>query len=152
MQLIRYYYWQGATIAFLFLTYLRVLRSGVSLTKVKVKSDLLYPLSGSQSNNAGGIEFTNNKIKIRKQDPRKKRDELILKSWTGGLLSFCSIMGATFSLYKLLPAIYSNGCHHRHSWAMSAYPGATFALIESLISLSCLALLLVAASLTALLD
>jgi len=119
----------------------------------------MYPLSGShQSTNAAaefggpGITFTNNKIKIRKQDPRKQRDELILKSWTGGLLSFCSIMGAVFSLYKLLPAIYSNGCHHRHSWAMSAYPGATFALIESLISLACLALLIVAVSLTALLD
>ena len=31
-QLIRYFYWQGATLLFLFITYIRVLLSGVSLT------------------------------------------------------------------------------------------------------------------------
>ena len=144
----------------LFLTYLRVLRSGVSLTQIK--SDLMYPLTSQSSSTttsqqeflqsgSPGIEFSNNKIKIRKENPCKLRDTLILKSCTGALLGLCSVTGALFSLCKLLPAIYTNACHWKHSWVLTAYPGATFALIESLISISCLALLLVAVLLTAIL-
>mmetsp|Transcript_40359 Transcript_40359/g.52891 ORF Transcript_40359/g.52891 Transcript_40359/m.52891 type:complete len:162 (+) Transcript_40359:424-909(+) len=97
------------------------------------------------------IEFLNNKIKIRSEDPCRRRDLLILKSWTGALLGLCSVMSALFSLFQLLPAIYRSTCHLKDTWSMSQYPGATFALIESLTSLSCLLLLVVAATLTVLL-
>ncbi len=115
LQLFYYYYCQGATILLLFLTYLRVLRSGVSLTQIK--SDLMYPLASSTQaqdflqSGSPGIEFSNNKIKIRKENPCKKRDTLILKSCTGALLGLSSVTGALFSLFKLLPAIYTNACH-----------------------------------------
>jgi len=51
-------------------------------------------------------EFMNNKIKIRRADPTKLRDYLILKSSSGALLGLCSIMCVLFSIFKLLPAIY----------------------------------------------
>ena len=57
-------------------------------------------------------------------------------------------MSALFSLFMVLPAIYSSGCHAKATWSLSKYPGATFATFECLISLSCLALLLLAAVLT----
>jgi len=98
------------------------------------------------------IEFMNNTIKIKREDPSKLRDQLILNSWTGAILALCSIMCVIFSLLKLLPAIYSSGCHTKHTWSMSKYPGASFALIEALISVAFLALLAIAAVLTFVID
>ena len=94
----------------------------------------------------------NNKVKIKKEDPRRQRDTLILKSWTGALLGICSIMCALFSLFKLLPAIYASNCHIEHSWSANRYPGASFALIESLVNISFLGLLLIGGTLTVVLD
>ena len=94
----------------------------------------------------------NNTIKIRREDPCQRRDFIILKSWSGALLSFCSVMCALFSLLKLLPAIYASSCHIAGTWNLSRYPGATFALIESLTSLAFLALLILASALTVMLD
>ena len=94
----------------------------------------------------------NNTIKIKRDDPRRQRDQLILNSWTGAILSLCSVMAALFSCFSLLPAIYSLSCHSKHSWSRSHYPGASFALTEALISISFLALLLFAAILTFVLD
>ena len=67
-QLLWYYYWQATVIFLLAVTYLRILRSGVSLMK--------------SSSSTGGsivagvdpdaqIEFMNNTIKIRREDPCK---------------------------------------------------------------------------------
>ena len=98
------------------------------------------------------VEFINNKIQIKREDPCLKRDQLILNSVTGVLLALSSISCAVFSLIKLLPAMYSSSCHTKNTWAMSAYPGANFALIESLISIAFLALLIQAAIFTVILS
>ena len=95
------------------------------------------------------IEFMNNKIKIRRADPSLYRDHLILKSSSGALLGLCSVMCVLFSIFKLLPAIYQPGCHTKHTWSMSKYPGASFALFEALTSLAFLSLLVIAALLSA---
>ena len=150
--MLRYYYFQASTIFFLLVTYVRILRSGVSLTATKTDDS-----SGATSYSAfdGGstqIEFIGNTIKIRREDPRRQRDQLILKSWTGALLAICSVMGALFSLVKLMPAIYGSKCHLKNSFSISKYPGASFALAESLVSVTCLALLALAALLTFALD
>ena len=102
--------------------------------------------------NSAQIEFMNNTIKIKREDPSQRRDFIILKSWTGALLGICSVMCTIFSLVRLLPAIYGSGCHIAGTWNLSRYPGATFALIESLTSLAFLALLILAAFLSVILD
>ena len=94
----------------------------------------------------------NNTIKIRREDPCQRRDFLILKSWSGALLGLLSVLSTLFALTKLLPTIYSSSCHIEGSWNLSRYPGATFALIESLASLTFLVMLLQAAFLTFTLD
>ena len=144
-QLVWYYYWQGSILLFLMITYLRVLHSGALSggSKTDIEDAAAAFTGGNPS-----IEFLNNKIKIRSEDPCKRRDLLILKSWTGALLGLCSVISALFSLVKLLPAIYRSSCHLKDTWSMSQYPGATFALIESLTSLACLLLLAVAGTLT----
>lgn len=154
MQLIRYYYWQGAILLFLMVTYLRILRSEThSLEKGSTRSDFAQPLTSVPfDGTAPQIEFMNNTIKIRSEDPFIVRDNLILKSWTGALLGFCSVMSALFAATKLLPALYGSSCHAKNTWYLSKYPGATFALVESLTSISFLALLLVALMLMGLLD
>lgn len=113
-QLYRYYYWQGAILLFLGITYIRILRSGVS-------SLVSYEGSGAGSMSKGfdpnaQIEFMNNTIKIRRDDPRRLRDDILLNSSTGALLAICSIMGTLFSMFSLMPAIYSMSCHSKHSW------------------------------------
>ena len=111
------------------------------------------PLSATSfAGSSPQIEFTNNTIKIRKDDPFKKRDRLILNSWTGALLALCSIVCTLFSMMRLLPAVYGSGCHAKKTWSMSVYPGATFAIVESLTSISCLVLLALAGLLTFALD
>lgn len=152
-----YYYWQGSILLFLIITYLRVLHSGALLVKPQAKGQAATgsadyielkgvgnQISLTTDSTQPSIVFNNNKIKIRTQDPCRRRDLLILKSWTGALLGLCSIMSAFFSLIKLMPAIYRSSCHQRHTWTMSQYPGATFALLESLASLACLGLLFIA--------
>jgi hypothetical protein len=51
-----------------------------------------------------------------------------------------------------MPAIYASHCHTKNTWSMSRYPGATFALVESLISITCLALLIQASALSVIID
>ena len=112
-QLVWYYYWQGSILLFLMITYLRVLSSG-ALHGGSSSSKSSTEIEDAASAFSGGnpsIEFLNNKIKIRSEDPRKRRDLLILKSWTGALLGLCSVVSALFSLFKLLPAIYRSSCH-----------------------------------------
>lgn len=162
-QLTYYHYWQGATLFLLLVTYIRVLTSGVplaskdsnsgrkrskssSVTSVDAMGQSVFDANGAQ------IEFMNNTIKIKREDPSQRRDFIILKSWTGVLLGLCSVMCAIFSLVRLLPAIYGSSCHIAGTWNLSRYPGATFALIESLTSLTFLALLLLAAILSVILD
>ena len=102
--------------------------------------------------NCAQIEFMNNTIKIRREDPCQRRDNMIFHSWSGLLLGLSSVTCALFSLTRLLPAIYASSCHIAGTWNLSRYPGATFALIESLTSLTSLALLILAAILTVILD
>ena len=104
-QLRRYYYWQAAVLIFLIITYIRVLASGALVAQAKPLFESAFESGNPQ------IEFMNNKIKIRKEDPCRKRDLLFLKSWTGSLLGLISVMSCLFSLFKLLPAIYASSCH-----------------------------------------
>lgn len=94
----------------------------------------------------------NNTIKIKRDDPRRQRDQLLLKSSTGFLLALFSIMATLFSFFYLLPAVYSMSCHSKHFWFKSQYPGVSFALTEALMSISCLCLLIFATVLTFLLE
>lgn len=111
-QLVWYYYWQGSILLFLMITYLRVLSSGALHGGSSSKSSTeIEDAASAFSGGNPSIEFLNNKIKIRSEDPRKRRDLLILKSWTGALLGLCSVVSALFSLFKLLPAIYRSSCH-----------------------------------------
>lgn len=147
-QLVWYYYWQASILLFLTITYLRVLSSGALHGETSKSSTEIEEAAAAFGGGNPSIEFLNNKIKIRSEDPRKRRDLLILKSWTGALLGLCSVISALFSLFKLLPAIYRSSCHSKGTWSVSQYPGATFAAIESLTSLACLLLLAVAGALT----
>ena len=99
-------------------------------------------MSQSAFDTGAQIEFMNNTIKIKREDPSKKRDHLILKSFTGVLLSLLSVFCAVFSLTMLLPAVYTSTCHKEGTWNLSSYPGATFAIVESLTNITFLALLL----------
>lgn len=101
--------------------------------------------------NSAQIEFMNNTIKIRQEDPSQRRDFLILKSWSGALLALLSVLTSLYAVTRLLPAIYASNCHVEGSWNLSRYPGATFALVEALTSLAFLALLLHAVILSVLL-
>ena len=153
LQLFRYYYWSGTVLLFLFITYIRILRSGVDLTAGKGDDSSHQPLSsGSFQGGNAQIEFMNNTIKIKKEDPCLQRDNLILNSCNGYLLAACSIMCSVYSMVNLLPAIYASSCHQKHTWSISKYPGASFALIDTLIGLSFLALLATAAALSIILD
>ena len=78
--------------------------------------------------NCAQIEFMNNTIKIRREDPCQRRDNMIFHSWSGLLLGLASVTCALFSLIRLLPAIYASSCHIAGTWNLSRYPGATFAL------------------------
>lgn len=144
-----YYYWQATVVLFLGITYLRILKSGALAAPKSV-----FNAESSSAFDSGNpqIEFMNNKIKIRKEDPCRQRDLLFLKSWTGALLGLVSVMSTLFSCFKLLPAVYASSCHQKRTWSVSYYPGVQLATIESLTSITCLSLLLVAACLTVLLD
>ena len=87
------------------------------------------------------LQFINNQVSLKKENPQKIRDGLLLWSWSGILLAICSVASVVNASYKLLPIFYQSNCHVPRTLAISSYPGASLAILDAWISLAFFVLL-----------